>query len=814
MSTHSPHSNLKSFITQSTHSKNNNDQAILDYLNRRGFTKAEQALKHELQSIQLSSSQPLPKSKTVGLDEFADKNVHLNSTTDQLHHHHHHHQKKKDGLGKNLIKHPSEYAKGYEGLREFINHSLDIHRPAFMPFLLPLFVHSYLELVLDGRRDAADEFLHRFSPDHVASQPTLIQQLASLRHSYHLQESELAQRWRSERYVIRISERAKNLLMAWLQTESIGGDTDESRAKDRMTSMINERVRVEYTNASILSQFQSGLESDLSHSTEQQTHPTSSNDTSKEPPPLKLGPAPKDPKLMREVERIISMEDHQKSNPVEHPDPNQTKDISHGDVTMIDGTKPPGPETPNTTTNPTAATTTVTSMNPVTASTIVENDEIQKRVIEPTKHDLLPYPNHFRTLDLKREVELVREARKRIRLGPEAFTSEGQLNQPKKTETEVWKPSVCAFTIHDAGQTMTATQFSDDVTILGAGFSDSSIKLWNLKGEPFEPIRDDGTLDSTSLDESESVRRMRKKTTTNSIKLIGHSGPVYSLSFDPIPGPSAPPRHLISSSQDSTIRLWSLDLFKNLVAYRGHREPVWDVEWGPKGIYFASASRDRTARLWCCERVNAVRMFVGHLSDVDCVTFHPNSLYMATGSSDRTCRLWDVQRGNCVRVFHGHEGAVNCVKISPDGRLLASAGEDQSIKIWDIGSSRLMKTMRGHQSSIHSLDFNAESNLLASGSSDESVRIWDVESVSNQPSTITKRSQVGMNGSLGFGSEELGLKGESNSTIKLLKNGLFGLQEYQNTPDLLTTLATRKTPILSTKFTTRNLLLAVGPMIV
>lgn len=51
---------------------------------------------------------------------------------------------------------------------------------------------------------------------------------------------------------------------------------------------------------------------------------------------------------------------------------------------------------------------------------------------------------------------------------------------------------------------MTAAQFSDDVTILGAGFSDSSIKLWNLKGEPFEPIRDDGTLDSTSVNECES----------------------------------------------------------------------------------------------------------------------------------------------------------------------------------------------------------------------------------------------------------------------------------------------------------------------
>jgi transcription initiation factor TFIID subunit 5 len=187
---------------------------------------------------------------------------------------------------------------------------------------------------------------------------------------------------------------------------------------------------------------------------------------------------------------------------------------------------------------------------------------------------------------------------------------------------------------------------------------------------------------------------MREKGGSSTRKLVGHSGPVFATAFDSVGGTAAPPKYLLSASADHTTRLWSLETLTNVVAYRGHKNPVWDVHWSPTGTYFATASRDRTARLWSTERINALRVFAGHLSDVDvsvvifmwfmvtrinraycrqCVRFHPNSLYLATGSSDTTCRLWDVQRGSCMRVFIGHTGPITCIATSPDGRYLASA---------------------------------------------------------------------------------------------------------------------------------------------
>ena len=114
-----------------------------------------------------------------------------------------------------------------------------------------------------------------------------------------------------------------------------------------------------------------------------------------------------------------------------------------------------------------------------------------------------------------------------------------------------------------------------------------------------------------------SLKKTKEKEASTTRKLVGHSGPVYSLAFDPLSGSAAPPQFLLSSSADATIRLWSMNTMSNLVAYRGHQNPVWDVEWSPMGIYFASASRDKTARLWSTDKINALRVYAGHLSDVD-----------------------------------------------------------------------------------------------------------------------------------------------------------------------------------------------------
>lgn len=607
-----------------------------------------------------------------------------------------------------------------------------------------------------------------------------------------ISSDELAQRFRTERYVLKMSPNVFGLLIGWLTdgTSPVGfvGLEDallvdnmlepSRRGREAMLKIINERCRIQVLRSVTFQLDPLELEEGtgltgagpsfsahtMVHASAQ--HPALSAAAVSESdaiadfnaraagPQLKLHPRiPLADDLRDEVEHVLKEEQAhkpaaEKAGTAEDPPPDAADEAK---------TTPPDQEM----------------------------DTEASDLIAPTLADLPPHPSMFRTVDLLREVERVRDARKCLQIDPKLGPEPATAADAKPTSAwagvprTVGLPSVCMYTYYDAEDGLTSSSVSADLTLMAAGFEESYVQVWSLKGEPLRELQSDINL--SAVRDRKSLNKHRVGHHATSRKLIGHSAPVYGVAFDPAGGSGSSPRHLLSCSADGTARLWGLDTFSALVAYRGHQYPVWDVTWGPLGTYFATASADRTARLWSAERINPLRIYAGHLSDVDCVRFHPNSLYLATGSSDRSCRLWDVQRGACVRLFVGHQSPVSCVRISSDGRYLASASggtmasalgqprshDAYSISLWDLASGRRIKKMWGHTSSVHEMDFSADGAVLVSGSADATVRCWDVRTA-----------------------QDTG--GDEQST------------------DCVATYHTKDTPVYDVHFSPRNLCLAAG----
>ncbi|KAK4275863.1 hypothetical protein QN277_018877 [Acacia crassicarpa] len=328
-------------------------------------------------------------------------------------------------------------------------------------------------------------------------------------------------------------------------------------------------------------------------------------------------------------------------------------------------------------------------------------------------------------------------------------------------------PSVSFYTFLNTHNGLSCSSISHDGSLVAGGFSDSSLKVWDMAklGQQTVNSLSQGENDTAQNEQILGQSGGRRQYTL----FQGHSGPVYAASFSPVGD------FILSSSADSTIRLWNTKLNANLVCYKGHNYPVWDVQFSPVGHYFASASHDRTARIWSMDRIQPLRIMAGHLSDVDCVQWHANCNYIATGSSDKTVRVWDVQSGECVRIFIGHRSMILSLAMSPDGRYMASGDEDGTIMMWDLSSGSCLMPLVGHTSCVWSLAFSCEGTLLASGSADSTVKLWDVTSSAKLPR-----------------SDE---KGGTTNRLRSLR-----------------TLPTKSTPVSSLRFSRRNLLFAAGAL--
>lgn len=603
---------------------------------------------------------------------------------------------------------PQRYQEEYSKLRSWAYSSLDLYKHELLRVLYPVFIHCFMELVARGYIQEARAFFNSYREDHEMTHLRDLQKLEGVLSPSHLEEMEFAHSIRVSKVNIKMCQYSYDLLLQYLhKTESI-----------TMLGIINERINF---------QVSPGQPGSISDDTEVVTLVASGHDASLINQKEVLWGMLEDSLEERLEKTGGSVPDLEKFD----GDPKEGE-VEENKKKSIEGGKQGAPLKKLKKDKVGIAT---GKSSRTESSTVTTAPRVKPELALPA-------------IPVEVELSILEDLRNRVQLSNASL------------------PSVSFYTFVNTHNGLNCASISHDGSLVAGGFSDSSVKVWDMAklGEQTGPSFLQGETDSPSSEHVLGANGGRRCYTL----LQGHSGPVYSASFSPHGD------FLLSSSSDSTVRLWSTKLNANVVCYKGHNYPVWDVQFSPAGHYFASSSHDRTARIWSVDRIQPLRIMAGHLSDVDCVRWHANCNYIATGSSDKTVRLWDVQSGDCVRIFIGHRSMILSLAMSPDGRYMASGDEDGTVMMWDLSSGRCITPLTGHSSCVWSLAFSGEGSLLASGSADCTVKLWDVTTSTRAP--LKEENKSG-----------------GNNRLRLLK-----------------TLPTKATPIYALHFSRRNLLFAAG----
>lgn len=126
-----------------------------------------------------------------------------------------------------------------------------------------------------------------------------------------------------------------------------------------------------------------------------------------------------------------------------------------------------------------------------------------------------------------------------------------------------------------------------------------------------------------------------------SLGLDSNSSCAQSSPFGPSfeDGRPVPPRYMVTSALDSTIRLWETTTGRCLRTFFGHLEGVWAL--GADTLRLISGAEDRMVKMWDPRTGKSERTFTGHTGPVTCVGLGDSRF--ATGSEDCEVRIYSFR---------------------------------------------------------------------------------------------------------------------------------------------------------------------------
>lgn len=202
--------------------------------------------------------------------------------------------------------------------------------------------------------------------------------------------------------------------------------------------------------------------------------------------------------------------------------------------------------------------------------------------------------------------------------------------------------------------------------------------------------------------------------------LIGHERDVLSAAF------SLDGTRIVTSSDDSTARVWDVATGRSVATFSGHEMTVTSAAFSPDGTQVITTSSN-AARVWDVATGRPMVMFPGQNIIVWSAQFSPDGMRIVTASSDKTARVWDALTGRNLVTLSGHSASVSSAAFSPDGTRIVTASLDRTARVWDIATGRTVMTLSGHLGGVLDAAFSPDGTKIVTSSRDKTAWLWDAE---------------------------------------------------------------------------------------
>jgi WD40 repeat protein len=324
--------------------------------------------------------------------------------------------------------------------------------------------------------------------------------------------------------------------------------------------------------------------------------------------------------------------------------------------------------------------------------------------------------------------------------------------------------------------------FSHDGKIVAAGYSDSTVRLWDAAsgreirrfqrrqdgiravalspdGWDLAALDNDGTLhlwctvtgkELASVADKENGRpdfrlcpslaflpdgRTLAASNGTSVRFVevptgkevaGPRPPEEGLKVDLV---SADGTSAVSASKGGQWIIWDLASGKERGRVSGREEYHGPLTLSPGGKRLAAATKERfpATQIWDVATGKKLAQCKGHSRDIHSLAFSPDGQSLATVGYDMTAYLWDVVTGEERWRYQGNGLCIGSVSFcfSPDGKTAAATGWNGKVRLLDAFTGKEREPFGGALGWMHGMAFSEGGKTLVMGFEDHSLRLFD-----------------------------------------------------------------------------------------
>lgn len=608
------------------------NRIVLEYLNKKGYTKTEAMLRLESARTATpaggSNSSNNSSNNTTASGNNSPRTGSRSSTPTQQQ------QQQQQQRYEQKPEDPTAYIRGYCSLKNWTDSSLDLYQPELRRVLYPIFVHVFLELINKNHSTEAKKFFDEFSVDHSVLHGQDIEKLSAISLPAHLQENDLAKAFRNNKYQLKVSRTSFDLLLYFLHENEANGGA------------IIIRLLNQYMETKVTSSRPSRFDTETSLDPEEGLPGQGANAEQVQKfnvQPVKLGKMPMDPEFQKDVTSALEDKD------------SETKEEAVGSS---------------------GANSLVGELN---------NKIKQEEGLDTPLREALPLPQ-YKTADIDSEIQRISDSRSKITLDTSQTASPSVCMYTFHNTHD----SLNCLDFSD-DSTLVSGGFSDSFVkvwslngeklsgVLKDDSPSASKRLVGHSGSVFSTSFSPDNRYLLSASEDKTTRLWSLDTYTGLVSYKGHNHPVWDVKFGPFG------HYFATASHDQTARLWSCDHIYPLRIFAGHISDVDTVNFHPNGTYVITGSSDKTCRMWDINRGNSVRVFIGHTAPINCTAVSPDGRWMASAGEDSMIHVWDLGSGRRLKTMRGHgRASIYSLAFSQEGSVLVSAGADNTVRVWDI----------------------------------------------------------------------------------------------------------------------------------